>query len=51
MKESLNVFGEPLKECSNSPKTGFFRNGCCDTSDEDVGSHTVCVIMTEDFLK
>ena len=51
MKESLNVFGEPLKECCNSPKTGFFRNGCCDTSDEDVGSHTVCVIMTENFLK
>jgi hypothetical protein len=51
MKESINVFGEPLKECSGAPKTGFFRNGCCDTSDEDVGSHTVCVIMTEDFLK
>ena len=41
MKDSLNVFGEPLSECSNSPKTGFFRNGCCDTSDEDLGSHTV----------
>jgi hypothetical protein len=51
MKDSLNVFGELLKECSNLPKTGFFRNGCCDTSDEDLGSHTVCVIMTEHFLE
>ena len=51
MKNSLNVFGEPLNECSNSPKTGFFRNGCCDTSDEDLGSHTVCTILTEEFLE
>ena len=51
MKDSLNVFGEPLNECSDSPKTGFFRNGCCDTSDEDLGSHTVCTILTEEFLK
>ena len=51
MDESINVFGEPLGDCSLDPVTGFFRNGCCDTSDEDVGSHTVCVIMTEDFLK
>ncbi|HJL81236.1 MAG TPA: DUF2237 domain-containing protein [Gammaproteobacteria bacterium] len=50
MKESINVFGEPLRECSNSPMTGFFRNGCCDTSDEDFGSHTVCIIVTKEFL-
>ena len=50
MEESINVFGEPLRECSNSPMTGFFRNGCCDTSDEDVGSHTVCIIVTKEFL-
>ena len=51
MKDSLYVFGEPLNECSSSPKTGFFRNGCCDTSDEDLGSHTVCTILTAEFLE
>ena len=51
MQDSLNVFGEPLNECSSSPKTGFFRNGCCDTSDEDLGSHTVCTILTAEFLE
>jgi hypothetical protein len=50
MEESINVFGEPLRECSNSPMTGFFRNGRCDTSDEDFGSHTVCIIVTKEFL-
>ena len=50
MDESINVFGEPLGDCSLDPVTGFFRNGCCDTSDQDVGSHTVCSIMTEEFL-
>jgi hypothetical protein len=44
------VFGEPLQSCSQAPATGFFRNGCCDTSAEDVGSHTVCAVMTEAFL-
>lgn len=47
---SLNVLGQPLKECSQNPKTGFFRNGCCDTSDLDQGSHTVCAVMTAEFL-
>lgn len=51
MDESLNVFGEPLAPCSVSPKTGFFRDGCCNTSAEDVGSHTVCVEVTRDFLE
>ena len=50
MDDSLNIFGEPLKECSNSPMTGFFRNGCCDTSNEDYGSHTVCILATKNFL-
>ena len=50
MDESINVFGEPLGDCSLDPVTGFFRNGCCDTSDQDAGSHTVCSIMTEEFL-
>lgn len=48
---SRNVLGEPLKSCSENPVTGFFRNGCCDTSVEDIGSHTVCVVVTESFLK
>ena len=48
--ESINVFGEPLEACSQNPVTGFFRNGCCDTCAEDLGSHTVCVVMTRDFL-
>lgn len=49
--QSENVFGEPLEPCSMSPMTGFFRNGCCDTSPADVGSHTVCVVMTDEFLE
>ncbi len=48
---SVNVLGGRLEICSLKPMTGFFRNGCCDTSDQDVGSHTVCVVMTAEFLK
>ena len=51
MDESVNVFGEPLESCSESPVTGFFRDGCCNTSDDDMGSHTVCVQVTRDFLE
>ncbi len=47
---SRNVLGGKLESCSLSPMTGFFRNGCCDTSREDVGSHTVCVVLTQEFL-
>ncbi len=47
---SINVLGEKLEPCSTDPVTGFFRNGCCDTSATDQGSHTVCVVMTADFL-
>ncbi|MCV2874850.1 DUF2237 domain-containing protein [Rhodobacteraceae bacterium XHP0102] len=50
MDESINVFGKPLETCSRTPMTGFFRNGCCDTSDEDTGAHTVCAVMTREFL-
>ena len=50
-RPSRNVFGEPLQTCSAAPLTGFFRNGCCDTSAQDVGSHTVCVVMTDGFLR
>ena len=45
-----NVFGEPLEACSGNPLTGFFRDGCCNTSPQDVGSHTVCAVMTDKFL-
>jgi uncharacterized protein len=45
-----NVFGEPLATCSTSPLTGFFRDGCCNTGPEDRGSHTVCAVMTAEFL-
>lgn len=47
---SLNVFGEELESCSNNPLTGFFRDGCCNTNDQDVGSHTVCIEATDEFL-
>ncbi|WP_281857763.1 DUF2237 family protein [Litoreibacter halocynthiae] len=47
---SLNVLGDELKSCSDDPVTGFFRNGCCDTGPMDQGSHTVCAIMTAEFL-
>jgi len=47
---SLNVLGEKLEPCSVDPMTGFFRNGCCDTTTADRGSHTVCVVMTAEFL-
>jgi uncharacterized protein len=49
-QQQKNVFGEPIASCSQSPVTGFYRNGCCDTGPEDVGSHTVCAIMTDEFL-
>ena len=45
-----NVLGRELQACSTSPLTGFFRNGCCETSHEDVGMHTVCAVMTAEFL-
>jgi uncharacterized protein len=51
MDASKNVFGEQLESCSEKPMTGFFRDGCCNTSDEDRGSHTVCVQVTQDFLE
>ncbi|HEY2228888.1 MAG TPA: DUF2237 domain-containing protein [Xanthobacteraceae bacterium] len=47
---SRNVLGGRLELCSIGPMTGFFRDGCCDTGREDIGSHTVCVVMTAAFL-
>ena len=46
-----NVLGEPLEACSIKPMTGFYRDGCCNTGREDVGSHTVCAVMTSAFLE
>ncbi|WP_405405929.1 DUF2237 family protein [Paracoccus sp. Ld10] len=50
MDPSINVLGGALQPCSTKPMTGFYRNGCCDTGPEDRGSHTVCVILTDEFL-
>lgn len=50
MEPSLNVLGGDLQPCSTAPMTGFYRNGCCDTGSEDRGSHTVCVVVTAEFL-
>jgi uncharacterized protein (DUF2237 family) len=50
-RDAKNVLGETLDVCSLSPMTGFFRDGCCDTRADDVGSHTVCAVMTADFLE
>ncbi len=51
MDQPVNVFGEDLEACNENPMTGFFRDGCCNTGDEDVGSHTVCVRITREFLE
>jgi uncharacterized protein (DUF2237 family) len=45
-----SVFGRPLEACSQRPKTGFFRDGCCNTSPDDRGAHVVCAQMTAEFL-
>ena len=45
-----NVLGGPLEPCGLDPVTGFFRDGCCSTGPEDAGSHTVCAVMTREFL-
>ena len=51
MNNNKNVFGEPLITCSDKPKTGFYRDGCCNTDATDVGEHTVCIVATEEFLE
>ena len=50
MGDSKNVFGEVLIPCSFEPLTGFYRDGCCTTGEEDRGRHTVCAVMTDVFL-
>ena len=46
-----NVFGETLKSCCNNPMTGYFRDGYCRTDESDLGRHTVCAIVDNDFLE
>lgn len=46
-----NVLGGALADCSHDPLTGYFRNGCCETGPMDLGSHTVCAVLTADFLQ
>lgn len=50
MHRAKNVLGTRLEDCSTDPMTGFFRDGCCNTGPEDVGLHTLCAEMTEEFL-
>lgn len=50
MKEIKNVLGSALIACSMSPLTGFYRDGCCKTGNEDTGTHTVCAQITNEFL-
>jgi len=49
-EKPINVLGGALAPCSTDPMTGFFRDGCCNTCAEDRGSHTVCALMTAEFL-
>jgi uncharacterized protein len=48
---ATNVLGTELDVCCTSPMTGFYRNGCCDAASDDAGVHTVCALMTEEFLR
>lgn len=50
MDAKLNVLGEELASCSDDPVTGYFRDGCCNTEREDIGSHTICTRVTSEFL-
>lgn len=50
MQPKKNVLGKPLETCSVDPMTGYFRDGCCNTDVTDGGTHTVCAVMTEEFL-
>ena len=47
---AFNVLGSALMPCSYDPLTGFFRDGCCNTTDDDTGSHVICVKVTAEFL-
>jgi uncharacterized protein len=49
--DALNVLGQALVACSYDPLTGYFRDGCCNTREDDTGSHVICARMTDEFLK
>jgi len=51
MPKARNVLGEELLPCGDSPTSGFYRDGCCNTGPEDSGAHVVCARMTKEFLK
>ena len=51
MDKSVNVFSEALEECGSDPVTGFYRDGKCNTCQDDIGSHTVCIKATKEFLE
>jgi uncharacterized protein (DUF2237 family) len=51
MDDDRNVLGGALEECGADPVTGFYRDGCCNTGPEDVGNHTVCAVVTGEFLQ
>lgn len=50
MVSDLNVLGEPLQPCGTEPMTGFYRDGCCSTGPDDRGRHTICAVVTAEFL-
>jgi uncharacterized protein (DUF2237 family) len=50
-EQALNVLGKPLVPCSYDPLTGFYRDGCCNTDEQDQGSHVVCAKVTQEFLE
>ena len=50
MDPARNVLGEPLEPCGTDPVTGFYRDGCCNTGSQDVGNHTVCAVVSVEFL-
>ena len=50
MTDARNVLGGPLDACGNDPLTGFYRDGCCNTGPEDLGNHTVCAVVSAQFL-
>jgi hypothetical protein len=51
LRGALNVLGTPLAACSYDPLTGFFRDGCCNTDAQDLGSHLICARVTAEFLR
>lgn len=48
--QARNVLGEPLESCGTDPMTGWYRDGCCNTDPTDVGSHTICAVVSREFL-